>query len=77
VRIPSIRQPADGCVYLPAGKSFSGIFEITGLDTFRRLPEQRLTVTAEHVAAARRYQDSRSKVPQKARPKKGTEKDKK
>ena len=73
---PSIQQMADGRVYLIAGKSFSGIFEITGLDTIRRLPEQRLTVTAEHVAAAGRYLDARSKVPMKAGPKKGTEKDK-
>jgi hypothetical protein len=62
---PSIQQMADGRVYLVAGKSFSGIFEITGLDTIRRLPEQKLTVTAEHIAAARRYLDAR---PQK-RPK--------
>jgi hypothetical protein len=58
---PSIQQMADGRVYLVAGKSFSGIFEITGLDTIRRLPEQRLTVTPEHVAAARRYLDARGK----------------
>jgi hypothetical protein len=56
---PSIQQMADGKVYLVAGKSFSGIFEITGLDTIRRLPEQRLTITAEQVAAARRYLDAR------------------
>jgi hypothetical protein len=73
---PSIQQTADGRVYLVAGKSFSGIFEITGLDTIRRLPEQRLTVTAEHIAAARRYLDARRKVPEKARPKKGKEKGK-
>jgi hypothetical protein len=59
---PSIQQMADGRVYLVAGKSFSGIFEITGLDTIRRLPEQQLTVTAEHVATARRYLDALSKV---------------
>jgi hypothetical protein len=74
---PSIQQTTDGRVYLVAGKSFSAIFEITGLDTIRRLPEQRLTVTAEHVAAARRYLDARSKDPEKAGPNKGTEKDKK
>jgi hypothetical protein len=56
---PSIQQMADGRVYLVAGKSFSGIFEITGLDTIRRLPEQKLTVTTEDIAAARRYLDSR------------------
>jgi hypothetical protein len=72
---PSIQQMADGQVYLVAGKSFSGIFEITGLDTIRRLPEQRLIVTAEHVAAAGRYLDARSKVPEKG-PKIETEKDK-
>jgi hypothetical protein len=49
----------DGRVYLVAGKSFSGIFELTGLDTIRRLPEQKLNVTAEDVAAARRYLDRR------------------
>jgi hypothetical protein len=74
---PSIQQMTDGRVCLVAGKSFSGIFEITGLDTIRRLPEQELAVTAEHVAAARRYLDARSKVPEKAEPKKGTEKDQK
>jgi hypothetical protein len=52
---PSIQQTAGGRVHLVAGKSFSGIFEITGLDTIRRLPEQRLTVTAKHIAAARCY----------------------
>jgi len=56
---PSIQQLGDGRVYLVAGKSFSGIFEITGLDTIRRLPEQRLIVTAEQVAAARGYLDAR------------------
>jgi hypothetical protein len=66
---PSIQQMTDGRVYLVAGKSFSAIFEITGLDTIRRLPEQRLTVTAEQAAAARRYLDPRSKVPAEARPK--------
>jgi hypothetical protein len=55
---PSIQQMADGRVYLVAGKSFSGIFEITGLDTIRRLPEQELTITAEHVKAAQRYLDA-------------------
>jgi hypothetical protein len=74
---PSIQRMTDGRVYLVAGKSFSAIFEITGLDTLRRLPEQRLTVTTEHVAAARRYLDARSKVPEKAGSKKGTEEDKK
>ena len=74
---PSIHQMADGRVYLVAGKSFSGIFEITGLDTIHRLPEQELTVTAEHVKAAQRYLDARSKVPEKGGPKKGTKKDKK
>jgi hypothetical protein len=74
---PSIQQMVDGRVYLVAGKSFSGIFEITGLDTIRRLPEQRLTVTAEHAAAASRYLYARSKVPEKAESKKATEKDKK
>jgi hypothetical protein len=74
---PSIQQTADGRVYLIAGKSFSGIFEITGLDTIRRLPEQRLTVTAKHIAAARRYLDARPKVPEKAGPKKRKEKEKK
>ncbi len=44
---------------VPTGKSFSGIFEITGLDTIRRLPEQRLTVAAQQVAAAQRYLDAR------------------
>jgi hypothetical protein len=73
---PSIQQTADGRVYLIAGKSFSGIFEITGLDTIRRLPAQRLTVTAKHIAAARRYLDARPKVPEKAGPKK-KEKEKK
>jgi hypothetical protein len=55
---PSIQRMADGRVYLVAGKSFSAIFEITGLDTIRRLPEQELTVTAEHVKAAERYLDA-------------------
>jgi hypothetical protein len=67
---PSIQQMADGRVYLVAGKSFSGIFEITGLDTIRRLREQRLTVTAEHVAAARRYLDARPRRNDGAEPKK-------
>jgi hypothetical protein len=58
---PSIQQMADGRVYLIGGKSFSGIFEITGLDTIRRLPEQRLTVTAAQVAVARRYLAGRAK----------------
>ena len=58
---PSIQQMTDGRVYLIAGKSFSAIFEITGLDTIRRFPEQRLSVTAEDVAAASRYLDSRSR----------------
>jgi hypothetical protein len=58
---PSIQQMADGRVYLIGGKSFSGIFEITGLDTIRRLPEQRLTITAEQVAAARGYFDTHAK----------------
>jgi hypothetical protein len=56
---PSIQQMADGRVYLVAGKSFSGIFEISGLDTIRRLPEQKLTITAEHIAEARRFLDAR------------------
>jgi hypothetical protein len=73
---PSIQQMTDGRVYLVAGKSFSAIFEVTGLDTIRRLPEQELTLTAEHLAAARRYLDARRKVPEKAGPKKGTDKDK-
>ena len=81
---PSIQQMADGRVYLVAGKSFSGIFEVTGLDTIRRLPEQRLTVTAEHVAAARRYlatrgkdrhDSERPKDPGNKVPEKGAEKD--
>jgi hypothetical protein len=73
---PSIQQMVDGRVYLVAGKSFSGIFEITGLDTIRRLPEQSLTVTAEHVAAARRYLDGlpAKKVPEGAPQKKPPEK---
>jgi len=74
---PSIQQMTDGRVYLVAGKSFSAIFEITGLDTIRRLPEQELTVTAEDVRAARRYVDARSKVPEKDEPKEGKEKDEK
>jgi hypothetical protein len=74
---PSIQQMVDGRVYLVAGKSFSGIFEITGLDTIRRLPEQPLTVTAEHVAAARRYLDAlpAKKVPEGAPQTKPPEKD--
>ena len=72
---PSIQRMTDGRVYLVAGKSFSAIFEITGLDTVRRFPEQQLTVTAEHLAAARRYLDARGKVPEKTGPKKETGKD--
>jgi hypothetical protein len=80
---PSIQQMVDGRVYLVAGKSFSGLFEITGLDTIRLFPEQRLTVTAEDVAAVRRYLDARGKVrhgserpkdPGKKVPEKGAEK---
>jgi hypothetical protein len=56
---PSIQQTEDGRVYLVAGKSFSAIFEVKGLDTIRRLPEQKLTVTADHIAAARKYLDTR------------------
>jgi hypothetical protein len=52
---PSIQQMGDGRVYLVAGKFFSEIFEITGLDTVRRLPEQNLTITDEHIADARRW----------------------
>jgi hypothetical protein len=74
---PSIQQTADGRVYLVADKSFSGIFEVTGLDTIRRLPGQRLTVTAEHVTVARRYLEARRKDLEKAGPRKGKEKDKK
>jgi hypothetical protein len=70
---PSIQQMTDGRVYLVAGKSFSGIFEVTGLDTLRRVPEQRLTVTAEDVAAARRYLEARGKAQEEAGPRKGTE----
>lgn len=65
---PSIQQMVDGRVYLVAGKSFSGIFEITGLHTIRRLPEQRLTVTAEQVASARRYLDARPRPDASAEP---------
>jgi hypothetical protein len=74
---PSIQRMTDGRVYLVAGKSFSAIFEITGLDTIRRLPEQSLTVTAEQVAAARRYLDALppNKVPEGAPPKKPPEED--
>ena len=72
---PSIQRMTDGRVYLVAGKSFSAIFEITGLDTIRWFPEQQLTVTAEHLAAARRYLDARNKGPEKTVPKKGTGKD--
>jgi hypothetical protein len=57
---PTIQQMEDGRVYLVAGKSFSGIFEITGLDTIHRLPEQALKVTPEHIAAARRYHEARA-----------------
>ena len=74
---PSIQRMTDGRVYLVAGKSFSAIFEITGLDTIRRLPEQQLTVTAENVATARRYLDALppNKVPEGAPPKKPPEED--
>jgi hypothetical protein len=73
---PSIQQMVDGRVYLVAGKSFSGIFEITGFDTVRRLPEQPLTVTAEQVAAARRYLDAlpAKKVPEGTPQRKPSEK---
>ena len=76
---PSIQQMVDGRVYLVAGKSFSGIFEITGLDTIRRLPEQSLTITAAHVAAAHRYLDSlpAKSIPVGAPQKKPPEKDSK
>jgi len=57
---PSIQQLTDGRVYMVAGKSFSAIFEITGLDTIHRIPEQPLTITPEHVTAARRYLEARS-----------------
>jgi hypothetical protein len=55
---PSIQQLPDGQVYLIGGQPFAAIFEITGLDTLRRWSDQRLTVTAEQVAAARRYRDT-------------------
>jgi hypothetical protein len=59
---PSIQQLPDGRVYLIGGQPFAAIFEITGLDTIRRLSDQRLTVTAEQVAAARRYRDTHGKA---------------
>jgi hypothetical protein len=59
------RQRASALV---AGKSFSGIFEVTGLDTIRRLPEQKLTITAEHVAAARKFLDTRPRRDDTAEP---------
>jgi hypothetical protein len=76
---PSIQQMTDGRVYLVAGKSFSAIFEIMGLDTIRRLPAQQLTVTPEHVAAARRYLDAlpAKKVPEGAPQKQPPENDQK
>ena len=70
---PSIQQMADGKVYLVGGKSFSAIFEVTGLDTIRRLAEETLTVTAEQVAAARRYLNGRSRVGAKASTEPGKE----
>jgi hypothetical protein len=69
---PSIQQMADGRVYVVAGKSFSAIFEITGLDTIRRLPERKLTVTADHIAAAQRYLDARLRREVPDRPSKGS-----
>jgi hypothetical protein len=76
---PSIQQMVDGPVYLIAGKSLSGIFEITGLESIRRLPEQSLTITAAHVAAAHRYLDSlpAKSIPVGAPQKKPPEKDSK
>jgi hypothetical protein len=65
---PSIQQMADGRVYLVAGKSFSAIFEVTGLDTVRRLPEQKLIDTADQVAAARKYLAARPRRDDAAEP---------
>jgi hypothetical protein len=53
-----LRKAPDGRVYLIGGQPFAAIFEITGLDTIRRWSDQRLTVTAEQVAAAQRYRDT-------------------
>jgi sugar lactone lactonase YvrE len=67
---PSIQRMANGKVYLVGGQPFSGIFEITGLETLHRLPEHRLTITEDQVAAARRYAETHTKQPVPAGPSK-------
>jgi len=60
---PSIQQMIDGRVYLIGGQPFSAIFEISGLDSIRRLAARQVAITAADLAAARRFRDKRSPEP--------------
>jgi hypothetical protein len=51
----TITQTVDGTVYLQAGTSHANIVRVDGLDTIRRLPEMRVRLTAEHVAAVQEF----------------------
>ena len=44
---PAINQMADGSIYLAAGKEFTGIFEVEGLDTTKQVGPYTIEVTPE------------------------------
>lgn len=52
---PSINQLPNGDIYLVAGKSHSSLVKVTGLESIRRLPAQKLTITAKDVLAVQDY----------------------
>jgi DNA-binding beta-propeller fold protein YncE len=52
---PTLNQTADGRVYLVVGQTHSSLVRVDGLDTLRRLPETKLTVTPAMLQACREY----------------------
>jgi hypothetical protein len=63
----TITQAADGAVYLQTGKSHCTLARLEGLETIRWLPECKLQIAREHLAAAERYFELRAERDIKAR----------
>jgi len=53
---PTVTKTSDGDIYLCVGMIFSGIVQVTGLESIQRLPATPFVLTTEQLAAASQYQ---------------------
>jgi len=56
---PTLTQADDGTLYLVAGKTFSGLFTVEGLETLQPLDAGSITVTADALEQAEAYRAAR------------------